>query len=74
MYDCWKYNLKGGLKVVERKLGIGRNLEGIDGFVAVRLWSDYVNGNDEDALNTLLEYNKEDVVNLRILRQKLWVG
>lgn len=73
MYDCWKHNLKGGLKVVERKLGIGRTLEGIDGFMAVRLWWDYVNGNDEEALNNLLEYNREDVVNLRILRQKLLV-
>jgi len=73
MYDCWKNNLKGGLKVVEQKLEIGRNSRGIDGFMAVKLWWDYVNDNDEDALNALLEYNRDDVVNLRVLREKLGV-
>jgi len=73
MYDCWKNNLKGGLKVVEQKLEIGRNSKGIDGFMSVRLWWDYVNDNDEDALETLLEHNREDVVNLRVLREKLGV-
>jgi len=73
MYDCWKHNLMGGLKVVEEKLEIGRNSKGIDGFMAVRLWWDYVNENDEDALMTLLEYNREDVVNLKFLREKLGI-
>jgi uncharacterized protein YprB with RNaseH-like and TPR domain len=73
MYDCWKNNLKGGLKVVEQKLEIGRNSKGIDGFMSVRLWWDYVNDNDKDALETLLEHNREDVVNLRVLREKLGV-
>jgi uncharacterized protein YprB with RNaseH-like and TPR domain len=30
MYDCWKNNLKGGLKAVEQKLDIGRNSKGIE--------------------------------------------
>ena len=34
---------------------------------------DYVNFDDRDALLTLLEYNREDVVNLRLLRRKLKV-
>jgi uncharacterized protein YprB with RNaseH-like and TPR domain len=74
MYDCWKKKLKGGLKAVERKLGIKRRLKDIDGFMAVRLWRDYVHDNDKSALKTLLEYNAEDVVNLRVLRRKLGVG
>lgn len=74
MYDCWKKNLKGGFKAVERRLSIRRRLKGIDGFMAVRLWWDYVNDNDKEALKTLLEYNAEDVVNLRVLRRKLGVG
>lgn len=73
MYDCWRRNLKGGLKVVEKKLGIKRRLRDVDGYVAVQLWWDYRNNNDEWALRTLLAYNEEDVVNLHVLRQKLRV-
>jgi uncharacterized protein YprB with RNaseH-like and TPR domain len=73
MYDCWRHKLKGGLKVVERLLGIKRNLTDVDGYIAVQLWFDYVNNNNKQALRTLLEYNQEDVVNLRILRRKLKV-
>ena len=73
MYDCWRQNLKGGLKAVERLLGIKRQLTDVDGYIAVQLWYDYVNNNNKQALRTLLEYNQEDVVNLRILRRKLKV-
>jgi len=31
MYDCWRCDLKGGLKVVEKKLGIDRGIKGVDG-------------------------------------------
>jgi uncharacterized protein YprB with RNaseH-like and TPR domain len=41
--------------------------------MAVQLWWEYVNKNDKRALQTLLDYNKEDVVNLKVLRQKLGV-
>jgi hypothetical protein len=71
MYDCWRNNLKGGLKAVERQLGIDRRLKGVDGYMAVKLWFEYVNNNDRQALATLLEYNREDVVNLPVLRRKL---
>jgi uncharacterized protein YprB with RNaseH-like and TPR domain len=73
MYNCWDNNLKGGLKVVEQLLYIERKLKGIDGFMAVQLWRDYKNNNDKDALKTLLEYNREDILNLTILRKKLKV-
>ena len=46
-------------------------LKEVNGYEAVRLWWKYVNDYDTDALNTLLEYNKEDVVNLRELRDRL---
>jgi uncharacterized protein YprB with RNaseH-like and TPR domain len=71
MYDCWRNNLYGGLKGVERRLGISRNLPGMNGWEAVRLWWKYVDSFDLDALNTLLEYNKEDVLNLKVLRDML---
>lgn len=70
MYDCWKAGHYGGLKVVERKLGIKRNLPDVDGRVAVDLWHRYQRG-DGAALDTLLEYNREDVENLYTLRQRL---
>ena len=71
MYDCWRNKLKGGLKAVERQLGIDRRLKGVDGCMAVRLWFEYVNNDDRQALATLLEYNREDVVNLPVLRRRL---
>ena len=71
MYDCWNRSLYGGFKGVERQLGIERKLTEVNGYEAVRLWWRYVNDYDQAALNTLLEYNKEDVVNLRILKERL---
>lgn len=71
MYHCWRNNLYGGLKSVERQLGIERRLVGIDGYEAVKLWWRYVDSFDLDALNTLLQYNKEDVVNLKALKERL---
>ena len=68
MYSCWDRNLYGGLKAVERRLGIRRKLPGIDGMEAVRLWRRYRAGQDRRALRTLLEYNQEDVLNLKTLR------
>ena len=73
MYDCWRNKLKGGLKVVEKLLDIKRHSVDVDGYIAVQLWFDYANNNNKKALRTLLDYNKEDVVNLRFLRQKLKV-
>lgn len=71
MYECWRRNLFGGLKEVERKLGIKRELTGIDGRMAVQLWLDYQSSGDRRFLTTLLKYNREDILNLKALRQKL---
>jgi len=71
MYDCWRCKLYGGFKAVERQLGIERKLTEVNGYEAVRLWWRYVNDYEEDALNTLLEYNKEDVLNLKTLKERL---
>lgn len=71
MYDCWRNNLYGGFKAVERQLGIERRLTEVNGYEAVKLWWRYVNDYDEDALAMLLEYNKEDVVNLKTLKERL---
>lgn len=71
MHDCHSVNLFGGCKEVERLLGIERQLKELDGLDAIRLWQKYVEHRDEDALSTLREYNREDVLNLRILKEKL---
>ena len=71
MYDCWRNNLYGGFKAVERQLGIPRQLQGIGGFEAVMLWWRYRNHGDRNALALLLQYNREDVVNLKVLRERL---
>lgn len=71
MFECWRRNLYGGFKEVERKLGIARASAGIDGRMAVDLWLRYKFYGDRQSLAALLEYNKEDVCNLKLLRQKL---
>ncbi len=71
MYDCWRNNLYGGFKAVERQLGIPRQLTGVDGFEAVQLWWQYRKGGNQNALALLLQYNMEDVVNLKALRERL---
>jgi uncharacterized protein YprB with RNaseH-like and TPR domain len=74
MYDCWRCNLYGGLKAVERQLDISRQLQGIWGLDAVWLWWRYRARGDENALATLLKYNEEDVTNLKILKERLLGG
>ena len=73
MYDCWRNNLYGGLKAVEKQLGIRRQTAGIDGKMAVQLWWDYRNSGDVTLLETLLKYNRDDVLSLEMLRTKLRV-
>ena len=72
MYDCRKRKLTGGLKGVERTLGIHRDTEGVDGLQAMKLWAAYQRG-DREALELLLRYNKEDCENLEILAHKIGV-
>lgn len=71
MLDCWRKGLYGGLKAVEVRLGIQRQLKDVDGREAVRLWRRFQEEGDQDALQTLLYYNSEDVLNLKTLRQVL---
>ena len=73
MYDCWECRLYGGLKAVEQQLSIPRRLKDVTGREAIILWERYHNYNDQEALRLLLEYNKEDVINLKALRERLGV-
>ncbi|MFP8956738.1 ribonuclease H-like domain-containing protein [Natrialbaceae archaeon A-CW3] len=68
MYPCRKLDLTGGLKRIERDLGIDRDQPDISGRDAVRLWHQYERG-DEDALATLVQYNRADTANLEPLME-----
>jgi uncharacterized protein YprB with RNaseH-like and TPR domain len=60
--------VRGGLKGCERQLGVGRpGMEELDGWAAVQLWSEYRRGGGRPALETLLAYNAQDVLNLERL-------
>ncbi len=71
MFDCWSRNLYGGLKAVEKKLGIPRSSADLTGYDALLLWKRFQDFNDIEALQSLLEYNKEDVLNLCLLEERL---
>lgn len=60
----------GGLKELERSLGIARKSEvaEMDGFEATVLWAKYLRG-DTAALENLIEYNTEDVVHLKAIME-----
>jgi uncharacterized protein YprB with RNaseH-like and TPR domain len=73
MYSCWRRKLFGGLKGVERQLGIERTLPDVNGIIAIQLWHKYKRDGDKDSLVTLLKYNEEDVLNLKTLRERLAV-
>ena len=64
---------KGGLKKLEPKMGItrGDDTAGLDGYDAVLLWHKAAKG-DERALRLLIEYNKEDTVNLMHIARQLY--
>ncbi|MCD4800071.1 MAG: ribonuclease H-like domain-containing protein [Methanococcoides sp.] len=74
MYPLRRIGLSGGLKAIEKKLEITRTDEtvGITGFDAVRLWHEYERGN-EGSLELLLEYNREDIVNLKTIIEKTYL-
>ncbi|WP_416839799.1 ribonuclease H-like domain-containing protein [Haloferax sp. DFSO52] len=70
MYPCKTLDLTGGLKQIEKDVGIDRDRPDISGRDAVRLWREYERG-DDDALETLVSYNREDTVNLERLMETI---
>ena len=71
--DCRRLRLRGGLKAVEKMLGIDRSddTDGLDGRAALQLWARYEQAGDTAALERLLKYNYYDVVNLQLLERVL---
>lgn len=67
MYIFKRLGYSGGLKQIEKDLGVERELEDIDGREAVRLWKKYEKTGNREHLNKLLKYNKYDTRNLQDL-------
>jgi uncharacterized protein len=68
--DCRKKGIYGGLKKIENGLQIPRSLRGVNGYDAMVLWDRWEHG-DREALETLLAYNADDVMNLALLERRL---
>jgi uncharacterized protein len=68
--ECRRVGIHGGLKRIENGLQIPRRLRGVNGYDAMVLWDRWTNG-DRAALETLLRYNADDVINLATLERRL---
>jgi uncharacterized protein YprB with RNaseH-like and TPR domain len=64
---CHKLGYSGGLKKIEKRLGIIRNplMDKFQGGDILRLWKMWRASGDEYYLNLLVEYNEEDIINLK---------
>jgi hypothetical protein len=68
-----RVGIRGGLKKVEKQFDIARDddVDGLDGYAAVRLWQDHQRGRP-GALQTLLRYNAADTENLLRLAEIIY--
>jgi len=65
---CSRIGLSGGLKEIERQLGIKRTNEIVErmyGGDPLKLWKMHRASGDEYYLNLLVSYNEEDIINLK---------
>ncbi len=69
---CYYMNLQGGLKSIEKQVGIQRpkQIESIDGFEAVSLFLDWQNG-DLKAKEKLVSYCQADVLSIFLVAHKI---
>lgn len=68
MHPLRSLDMRGGLKGVERSLGLTRpGMEHLDGYMAVLLWRRYEQTREPRVLETLLAYNAQDVLSLEFL-------
>ena len=67
-----RLGLNGGLKNIEKNLGIKRNeiIGNFYGGDALTLWKMYRATRDEHYINLLVEYNEFDIINLKIVAEK----
>ncbi len=69
---CAKIGLMGGLKTIEQKMGIDRpeSVQGVSGEDAVYLWQRWKATGNKEYLQKLVEYNEEDIVNLKPIAER----
>ncbi|MBD3318902.1 exonuclease [Candidatus Woesearchaeota archaeon] len=77
---CAKLGYKGGLKKIEKMMGIARpdDVEGTTGLEAVHLWNQWASTRQRFYLDKLLAYNEEDIINLKPIAERsikeLWAS
>ncbi|NJD56338.1 MAG: exonuclease [Nitrospirae bacterium] len=64
-FGAKRLKIQGGLKKIEHDFGIERDesVQGLDGYDAVKMWEQSRAGSTQ-ALDRLIQYNREDTVNL----------
>ncbi len=65
-HACKRAGLNGGLKEVEKELSLSREQD-LRGGDAALLWEQFAFNRNEEALESLLRYNAEDVLNLEVI-------
>jgi len=73
-FSCYKIGLSGGLKNIEKTLGIrrGKIVKDMNGGDAILLWRKYQATGDEYYLKLLVEYNEEDIINLKQIAEHVY--
>jgi uncharacterized protein YprB with RNaseH-like and TPR domain len=73
-HACRRVGLTGGLKSVEKQMGMcrAREVEYVTGEEAVYLWRAWERSGSKNALKLLKRYNEEDTVNLRPIAEKVY--
>ena len=68
-FACKKVGLCGGLKQIEKELGIKRRkmVGDLCGGDAVHLWRMWLASGEEKYVKLLVEYNEEDIINLKTI-------
>ena len=72
--SCERIGLRGGLKQIEKEMGIKRNkiIENMYGGDAMTLWRMYRTTGDDYYLKLLVEYNEEDIINLKTIAEHVF--
>ena len=64
MLEFRRLGIRGGQKKIEKEFGLTRDSVDMDGRLAIKLWSHYMNTSDPGALSSLLAYNYDDSLSL----------